>query len=209
MATATKPTIPSVLEGRVVNDEPLSVEKYLERERTAAGKKHEYIDGWLLSMTGASLPHNLIVSNAIRVLGTHLLDTNCRVTANDLRVALPSVDTYAYPDLVVFCGEPDLDEEHLDMLYNPTLIMETLSPTTEGYDRGEKFARYRQLESLQEYLVVAQDRPHIEHYVRQDDESWRFTETDGFDREVSCPSIDVSLPLEEIYLDVFDPEENE
>lgn len=209
MATATKPSIPSVLEGRVVNDEPLSVKEYLERERAAAGKKHEYIDGWLLSMTGASLPHNLIVSNAIRVLGTHLLDTNCRVIANDLRVALPAVDTYAYPDLVVFCGEPDLDEEHLDMLYNPTLIMETLSPTTEGYDRGEKFARYRQLDSLQEYLVVAQDRPHIEHYVRQGDESWRFTETDGFEGEVSCPSIDVSLPLDEIYLDVFDPEENE
>jgi len=205
---ATKPAVPSALEGRVVNDEPISVEEYLERERAAVGEKHEYIDGWLIAMTGASLPHNLIVSNINALLHTALRSTECRVTTNDLRVALPSVDKYAYPDIVVYCGEPELDEEKPDMLYNPTLLVETLSPTTEGYDRGEKFARYRQLDSLQEYLLVAQDTPHVEHYVRQDDGSWRLTDTDGLDATITLPSVEAELPLSEIYLDVFEGEES-
>jgi Uma2 family endonuclease len=141
----------------VVNDEPILVEEYLERERAAVGEKHEYIDGWLIATTGASLLHNTLRS------------TECRVTTNDLRGALPSVDKYACPDIVVYCGEPELDEEQLDMLYTPTLLAETLSPTTEGHDRGEKFSRYRQVDTLQEYLLVAQDAPHVGHYVRQDD----------------------------------------
>ena len=207
MATVTAPPIPAVLEGRIVNEVPVSVEEYLDRERAAVEEKHEYLDGWLISMTGASLPHNLIVSNLIRELGNQLRDTECRAVANDFRVAMPSVDTYAYPDIVAYCGEPEVDEEHLDMISNPVLLVETLSPSTEGYDRGEKFARYRQLDSLQEYLLVAQDRPHVEHYVRQDDGSWRFTETDGLDAEIDLPSLDAALPLSELYLDIaFEPE---
>lgn len=206
MDPATRPAPLPVLEGRVVNDEPISVEEYLERERAAVGEKYEYIDGWLIAMTGASLPHNLIVSNINALLHNTLRSTECRVTTNDLRVALPSVDKYAYPDIVVHCGEPELDEEQLDMLYNPTLLMETLSPTTEGYDRGEKFSRYRQVDTLQEYLLVAQDAPHVEHYVRQDDAGWHFTETDGLDATITLPSVESELPLAEIYLDVFENE---
>ena len=210
MATATKPSIPPALEGRVLNDEPISVEEYLERERAATTERHEYIDGWVIQVSGASLEHNIIVSNINRSLGNQLLDTNCRTTTNDLRVALPSVGKYAYPDVVVYCGEPEIEENHLDMLYNPKVVIETLSPSTMDYDRGEKFARYRQLDSLQEYLLVAQDRPHLEHYVRQDDGSWRFTETDGLDAEIDLPTLDASLPLSEIYLDVsFESDENE
>ncbi len=146
MATATKPAVLPVLEGRVGNDEPISVEEYVERERAAVEEKHEYIGGWVIAMTGASQPRNLIVANVIRALGNQLLETDCRATANDLRIALPSVDKYAYPDVVVYCGEPELDEEQLDMLYKPTLLAETLSPTTEGDDRGEKSSRYRQID---------------------------------------------------------------
>jgi Uma2 family endonuclease len=209
MATATKPSIPASLKERVVNDVPISEEEYLERERAETEERYEFIDGWLVPVTGASYPHNLIVSNVNGILRTELRVTNCRATTNDLRVAFPSAGTYAYPDVVVVCGEPELDEDRLDMLYNPTVIVETLSPTTEGYDRGEKFARYRQLDALQEYLLVAQDRPHVEHYVRQDDASWRFTETDGLDAEIDLPSLDATLPLSEIYLDVaFDSDEN-
>jgi Uma2 family endonuclease len=86
--------------------------------------------------------------------------------------------------------------------------METLSPTTEGYDRGEKFSRYRQVDTLQEYLLVAQDAPHVEHYVRQDDAGWRFTETDGLDATITLPSVEAELPLAEIYLDVFEDEDS-
>lgn len=209
MATATKPSIPPALKGRVLNDEPMSVDEYLERERAETEERYEFIDGWVIPVTGASLPHNFIVSNINRILGNQLLDTKCRVTTNDLRVALPSAGKYAYPDVVVVCGEPQLDEEHLDMLYNPTVLIETLSPTTESYDRGEKFARYRQLDSLQEYLLIAQDRPHVEHYVRQDETSWHFTETDDLDTEITCPSLDATLPLPEVYRDIsFDSDEN-
>ena len=210
MATATTASIPASLEARVVNDVPISAEEYLEHERAETEERHEFIDGWLIPVTGASYPHNLIVSNVNGLLRTELRSTDCRATTNDLRVALPSADTYAYPDGVVVCGEPELDEERLDMLYNPTVIVEALSPTTEGYDRGEKFARYRQLDSLQEYFLVAQDRPHLEHYVRQNDGSWRFTETDGLDAEIDLPTLDAALPLSEIYRDIsFESDENE
>jgi Uma2 family endonuclease len=210
MATATSPPIPVALKEHVVNDTPVTVEEYLERERSDPKERHEFIDGWLIPVTGASYSHNVIVSNINGVLRSELRDTNCRATTNDLRVALPSAGTYTYPDVVVVCGEPELDEEHLDMLYNPRLLVETLSLTTEDYDRGEKFARYRQLDSLQEYLLVAQNEPHVEHYVRQDETSWRFTETDGLDAEIDLPSLDASLPLSEIYLDVsFESDENE
>lgn len=210
MATAITPSIPETLKNRVVNDEPMSAEAYLERERAETETRHEFMDGWIMPVTGASYPHNRIVSNINRSLGNQLLDTDCRATVNDLRVALSSVSTYASPDVVVVCGEPELDEDHRDMLYNPSVLVDTRSPTTEGYDRGEKFARYRQLESLRKYLLVAQNRPYVEHYVRQDDGSWRFTETTGLDAEIDLPSLDAALPFSEIYLDVeFDSNETE
>ncbi|MFB6249149.1 MAG: Uma2 family endonuclease [Salinibacter sp.] len=210
MATATRPPIPPALKGRVLNAEPISAEEYLEQERAETEERHEFIDGWVIQVSGASLEHNIIVSNLSRTLGTQLRETDCRAITNDLRVALPSVDKYAYPDVVVYCGEPEIEENHLDMLYNPKVVIETMSPSTVDYDRGEKFARYRQLDSLREYLLVAQDRPHVEHYSRQDDGSWRFIETDDLDTEITCLSLDVTLPLTEVYLDVsFDSDESD
>lgn len=209
MATATEHFIPPALEGRIVNDEPISVEEYLKREQESR-ERNEYVNGWILSMTAAaSWPHSVIASNIDRELGTQLKGSNCRTASRDLKVVFPSEEGYAYPDVLVVCGTPDLDADRNDLLHNPVVVVEVLSPSTVDYDRGEKFARYRQLDSLQEYVLVAQDRPHVEHYVRQDEESWRFTEMDGLDREMSCPSIDATFPLDEIYLDVFDPEENE
>ncbi|MBB4089722.1 Uma2 family endonuclease [Salinibacter ruber] len=191
-----------------MNDEPIPAEEYLERERAAPQERHEYIDGWVVRVSGASIEHNFIVSNLNRELGNQLRETDCRVTTNDLRVTFPSLDKYAYPDVVAFCGEPELEEEHLDMLYNPTLIVEVLSPTTEDYDHGKKFSRYRRIDTLQEYLLVAQDAPHVEHYVRQDDGSWRLTDTDGLDATITLPSIEAELPLDEVYLDVLEDEES-
>jgi len=211
MATAPSPSIPSALEGRVLNDAPISADEYLQRERATAGERHEYVHGWLIDMAAAaSWSHSVITSNLDRELGLQLKETDCRTASRDLIVPFPETDRYAYPDLVVVCGGPALDADRSDLLYNPAVVFEVLSPSTEGYDRGEKFAHYRQLESLQEYFLVAQDRPHIEHYVRQADGSWRFTETDALDTAVTCPSLDVTLPLSEVYLDVsFDSDENE
>jgi len=205
---ATQPAPPPSIAHRVVNDEPISAEEYLERERAATQERHEYIDGWVIRASGASIEHNFIVSNLNRELGNQLRETDCRVTTNDLRVAFPSLDKYAYPDVVAFCGEPELEEEHLDMLYNPTLIVEVLSPRTEDYDHGKKFSRYRRIDTLQEYLLVARDVPHVERYVRQDDGSWRLTDTDGLDATITLPSIEAELPLDEVYLDVLEDEKS-
>jgi Uma2 family endonuclease len=205
MATATAPAPPPTLAGRdVVNDAPLSAEAYLERERAEPKERHEYLDGWVYRASGASCEHTLIVGNINAFLHRALRDTDCRAVSNDLRVALPDADTYAYPDLVVCCGAPELDETHGDMLYNPVLIVEVLSPSTADYDRGEKFARYRRLDTLREYVLVAQDRPHVARYAREDATSWRFTETDDPETTVSLDAVDAELPLADVYVDVFE-----
>ena len=210
MDTVTQPAPPPSIAHRVVNDEPVSVEEYLSFDRERE-ERFEYIDGWIISMAAAATwPHSVIASNVDRVLGNQLLDTECRTASRDVKVALPSVDKHVFPDVVVVCGDPELAPDQEDLLLNPKLIVEVLSPSTMDYDRGEKFARYRQIESLQEYLLVAQDRPHVEHYVRQNEASWRFTETDGLDAEIDLPTLDATLPFSEIYLDVsFESDENQ
>lgn len=209
MDVAPRPAPPPSAAHRVVNDEPISPEEYLQRERASTRDKHEYLDGWVIRMPGASLPHNLIVSNLNRELHAPLRTKGCRAVTSDLRVVLPSIDAYAYPDVVLYCGEPNLEGEQMDTLHNPQIIVEVLSESTMDYDRSEKFTRYRHLETLREYVLVAQDRPHVEHYVRQKDESWIFTETDGLDATITLPSVDADLLLTEIYLDVFDAESTE
>lgn len=210
MDTVTQPAPPPSIAHRVVNDEPVSVEEYLSFDRERE-ERFEYIDGWIISMAAAATwPHSVIASNVDRVLGNQLLDTECRTASRDVKMALPSVDKHVFPDVVVVCGDPELAPDQEDLLLNPRLIVEVLSPSTMDYDRGEKFARYRQIDALQEYLLVAQDRPHVEHYVRQDEASWHFTETDGLDAEIDLPTLDATLPLSEIYLDVsVEPDGNQ
>ena len=206
MTTATKAGPPPSIAHRVVNNEPISLEEYLEREQESE-ERHEFVDGWLIDMTAAaSWSHSAITSNIDRELGLQLKGTDCRTASRDIIVPFPGTDRSAYPDLVVVCGGPELDPERSDRLYNPRVVFEVLSPSTMDYDRGEKFARYRRIDTLQEYLLVAQDAPHVEHYVRQDDASWRFTETDGLDATIMLPSAEAELPLAEVYLDVFDEE---
>jgi Uma2 family endonuclease len=209
MTTATKAGPPPSIAHRVVNDEPISLEEYLERQQESE-ERHEFVDGWLIDMTAAaSWSHSAITSNIDRELGLQLKGTDCRTASRDIIVPFPGTDRSAYPDLVVVCGGPELDPERSDRLYNPRVVFEVLSPSTMDYDRGEKFARYRRIDTLQEYLLVAQDAPHVEHYVRQDDASWRFTETDGLDSTITLPSVEAELPLAEVYLDVFDEESSD
>jgi Uma2 family endonuclease len=220
MATATKPAPPPSIAHRVVNDEPVSAEEYLEWERKQE-ERFEYVDGWIIAlhavrsekdidtMTGPTLEHNLIVSNLNGELRDRLRDDECRAVAPAPRVAILPLDSRLYPDLLILCDTPEIENGHRDTITNPQVIVEALSPSTMDYDRGEKFARYRKINTLQEYLLVAQDAPHVEHYVRQDDASWRFTETDGLDASIALPSVEAELPLAEIYLDVFDEESSE
>lgn len=175
----------------------LTAEEYLALER-AAEIKSEYFDGSLVAMTGATRPHVLVTVNLVRELSQQLRGRACELYALDMRVRITEANMYAYPDLVVVCGEPTFEDDEGDVLLNPTLVLEVLSPSTEGYDRGLKFARYRQRTSLQEYVLVAQDRAHVERFSREGDH-WLLTEVAGLDSTIELTSIGCTLALREVY----------
>ena len=167
-------------------------------ERTSE-VRHEYYDGEIFAMVGATEPHALIVTNLVVGLGTQLRGGPCRLYSNDMRVQVADTGLYTYPDVVVVCQPPQFFQvEHRNTLLNPTLIVEVLSESTEAYDRGQKFEHYRRLDSLAEYLLVAQDKAKIEHFTRQPD-GWLLTEAKGLDRVLSLPSIGCELRLAEVY----------
>jgi len=176
----------------------LTPDEYLTIERKAAYKS-EYSDGEMFAMAGASSRHNLIASNIIRELSLQLKSRSCEVYSGDMRVRVSDAGLYTYPDIAVMCGDPQFDDEELDTLLNPIVIVEVMSDSTQKYDRGEKFALYKALESLKEYLLVAQNSSLVEHYVRQPDNRWVFSETKKMEDSVDLPSILCSLALTEIY----------
>ncbi len=182
-------------------------EEYLAYERQAA-YKNEYIGGQIIAMSGVSFEHSLISGNLFRVLSNQLLDRPCSVHASDLRVKVRTRTMYTYPDVTVVCGEPQLEDAHVDTLLNPTLIIEVLSPSTERYDRGAKFDYYRALASLQEYLLVSQDQALVEHFVRAGDD-WRLTVTHDLAAVVPLPAIGCTLPLAEVYRRITFPPDTE
>ena len=175
----------------------LTPKEYLTRER-AAETKSEYVDGMLVAMTGATRTHILITVNIVREISLQLRSQPCEVYSQDMRVRITEGGMYAYPDVVVVCGAPEFEDDEFDVLLNPTLIVEVLSGTTEGYDRGLKFARYRWRASLQDYVLVAQDRISVERYSRQG-ELWVLTEAAGIDEEMELPSIGCTLALRDVY----------
>jgi Uma2 family endonuclease len=175
----------------------LSVREYLRLERQAETKS-EYLDGEMVAMTGASLRHNGIITNVVRELSGQLRDRPCQVFPNDLRVRIPSANLYVYPDSTVVCGEPRLEDSFADTLLNPTLIVEVLSPTTEAYDRGKKCRWYQSLDSLSELLLISQDVPVVEQYLRQGD-GWFLRTVEGLDAVLPLPSIQAELALAEVY----------
>jgi Uma2 family endonuclease len=175
----------------------LSPEEYLAIDRQAEIRS-EYLDGEMFAMAGGSRAHNLIVTNIVRELSLHLKKRPCEVYSGDQRVRIPEID-YTYPDVVVACGEPRFEDEHLDTLLNPVLIVEVLSPTTEAYDRGKKFQLSQEIESLAEYVLVAQDQHRVERFLRQDGNEWLLTTITGLESTVSLTSIQCALPLAEVY----------
>ncbi|MBC7869360.1 MAG: Uma2 family endonuclease [Chitinophagaceae bacterium] len=172
--------------------------EYLEFER-ASESRHEYYRGEIFDMAGASPAHVLIATNASGILYVQLRKRPCAVYQTDLRVKVKGGGLYTYPDIVVVCGSPEYADEKRDMIVNPTLIIEVLSSSTESYDRGEKFRGYRNLDSLQEYLLIAQDTPRIERYLRQSSNEWLLTEITGLDATLELPSIQCTLALVDVY----------
>ncbi len=179
----------------------ITPQEYLERERRAETKS-QYFQGEIFAMTGASREHNLIAVNLSAELRQQLRDRPCEVYQSDMRVKVGPSGLYTYPDVTVVCGEPEFEDAELDTLLNPNVLFEVLSPSTADYDRGGKFTQYRHLPSLQEYVLISQDRPWVEHFVRQPQNQWVLTETESLDDTLVLPSIDCELPLAEIYLKV-------
>jgi len=194
-----------------------TVEEYLALERESE-ERHEYLDGQIYEMAGESLEHGDISVNLVRELSTQLRGTPCRVLTKDAKVLSgPAIRSrrstkglFSYPDLVVVCGDPKFLDEHRDVLLNPTVIIEVLSPGTEGFNRREKFWRYRRyLDSFTDYVLVTQDFPLIEHFRRQSNDEWLMTTAAGLEGSIRLDSINCTLRLSEVYDRVTFPEEDE
>ena len=181
-----------------VADKTYTAEEYLALERQA-DYKSEYVDGEIFALAGASEPHNLIVTNCVGELRQQLKGKPCKLYSSDMRVQLAKSRRYTYPDLVIVCGKAEFTDETRDTLTNPTLIIEVLSPSTESYDRGEKFEQYRKLDSLQTYVLVSQDKPLVEVFERQEGGRWLLSEYGGLDSSAPLPNINCELQLSEVY----------
>ena len=179
-----------------------TAEEYLAWERVQP-TKHEFFEGEIFAMAGATVAHNLLVARVVTAL-TNALDAGpCNACPSDMRVKVPATGLYTYPDAVVFCGKAELeDDETLDTLLNPRVLVEVLSESSEAYDRGKKFEQYRSIPSFTEYLLVAQDHVLIEHFSRQADNSWVLREARAGGR-IDLASIGCVLQVDQIYLKVF------
>lgn len=179
----------------------LTPEEYLAIERKSE-IKHEYFAGEMFAMVGASKSHNLITANIIRLLGNQLLDRPCNVYPSDMRVKVSATGKYTYPDVVVACEGENFDDAENDTLLNPVVVIEVLSESTEAYDRGKKFEQYQNIESLTEYLLVAQKPFRIEQYVRQSNREWRYSEYHDAEDIVKVSVIGCELTLKDVYAKV-------
>lgn len=174
-------------------------EEYLAAERRATTKS-EYHDGEIVAMAGASREHNLIVFDTVREFSIRLRGRPCEGYSNDMRVWLPAARAYVYPDIVVVCGEPTFQDGTFDTLLNPTLIVEILSPATAAYDQGEKFALYRSLPSLREYILIHQDQPRLALYRRDPDGRWFIGDAHGLDATIDLAvGGGITLALRDLY----------
>jgi Uma2 family endonuclease len=182
-----------------------TVEEYLAFERTAE-ERHEYLDGLIYAMAGESPNHGRISMNLSISLGSQLRGSPCEAFSKDTKVrcgpyrADTRAGLYAYPDLVIVCGAMQFHDQVQDVLLNPTVILEVLSPSTAAFDQGEKFRRYRDwLPTLTDYVLVAQDRPVIDHYQRTMPGRWALAILEGLDAHLSLPSIGCMVPLADVY----------
>jgi Uma2 family endonuclease len=186
--------------------QPVSPAEYLTAER-ASQQKHEYLRGRVYAMAGASPKHNLVCGNLIRALGERLRSRRCAVMPSDQHVYVEATDLGTYPNVTVLCDVAKYNRDFPQSLVNPSLLVEVLSPSTEAYDRGAKFDHYARLSSLREYVLVATDRFAVDHFLRETDDTWRLTTVRGIEGVLRLPSLDVVVPLAEIYenLDLVAP----
>ncbi|HXU36886.1 MAG TPA: Uma2 family endonuclease [Blastocatellia bacterium] len=182
-----------------VPKERLTIEEYIEFDKNSE-ERWEYFDGDVVSMSGGTLAHNRITTNFVVGLQGKAIAKGCEVLAGDMRIKVPKAPPYRYADIVVVCGPPVIEKvQGLDVLVNPSLIIEILSPSTEAYNRGQKFVSYKSIDTFREYLLVAQDRPLITHYVRDENGNWLRTDIEGLDNEIELVTLSCTMSLREIY----------
>jgi Uma2 family endonuclease len=191
---------------RAVSDQKYTLEEYFDLERNSE-EKWEFWDGHVWCISGASIAHEDIVSNLVRSLGNRLAD-NCRVAGSNVRVKVPDFPPYRYPDLTIVCGKRETETiSGLEMLLNPQAIIEVLSPSTEAFDRGDKFRYYKSITSLREYVLVTPDSAYITHLVLRDDNEWIIQDVVGVESVLRLPTFKIDVPLFEVYRGIeFPPE---
>lgn len=177
-------------------------EEYLAWERLQL-EKHQFFGGEVFDMAGATFEHNQIVINVAAELRAALRQKPCRVCASDLRVKVPATGLYTYPDVSVVCGRPEFEDDKLDTLLNPLVLVEVLSESTEDYDRGTKFTNYRTIASFRDYVLIATDQVLVEYHTRKDDGSWVLREYRAGER-FTVESVGCELAVDELYLKVFE-----
>ncbi|MDB6109209.1 MAG: hypothetical protein JWR69_959 [Pedosphaera sp.] len=182
----------------------LTEAEYLKLERQADFKS-EFFGGEMSARSGGSRWHSLIATNLAREFSTRLRGRPCVAYSSDLRVKAEASGLYTYPDLSVVCGEQRFVDEQVDALLNPTVFVEVLSDSTEAYDRGKKFELYRQIPSLQEYLLVSQREPRIEQFIRQSGGEWLLRDAVGLNTQLALPSLQINVTLAEVFANVEFP----
>jgi Uma2 family endonuclease len=183
-----------------------TLEEYFDLERSA-NERYEYWNGEVFCMSGVSDQHDQIEGNTSYALRRLFEGRQCRVFTANMRIKVPSLPPYRYADVSALCAQPVFDKiGGVDVLTNPMLIIEVLSESTEAYDRGDKFTHYKSIPSLTEYLLIAQHRPHITQYVKQEHSSWSYQEVNRLADRIDLPSVDCVLQLNEVYQGVTFPE---
>ena len=176
-----------------------SLEEYLALERESE-VKYEYWDGEIFAMSGGTSAHDQIMGNSYDLLRNELHGRECRVFTNNMQIKVPAAPPYRYADGSVVCGKVELERFNgADLLINPILIVEVLSPSTEAYDRGDEFTFYKSIPSFREYLLIAQHRPHITHYVKSETGKWEYEEASGLSATIYLPTIDCTFALSDLY----------
>jgi Uma2 family endonuclease len=179
-----------------------TLEEYLALERESDAK-YEYWNGEVFEVSGGTLAHDLIVGNSFDLLSSQLPRKDCRIFTNNMQIKVPAAPPYRYGNGAVVCGRVEVERFNgADLLVNPILIIEVLSRSTEAYDRGDKFTYYKSIPSFREYLLIAQHRPHITHYVKSDTGKWDYEETNDLGSSIYLPTIDCTLALSDVYRDV-------
>ena len=177
----------------------MTAAEYLEWERQQT-ERHEFCDGEVFSQAGGTRRHSLIGTNTAGAVGSILAEHDCEAHGSDMRIHIEATGYFAYPDVSVVC--PPVEGEADDVISNPVLVVEVLSPSTEDFDRGTKFGHYRQIPSLIDYLVISQNTPRIEHHWRTEKGLWVLRDVEGIEQTLHLSSLDCDLPLSEVYAKV-------